>query len=195
MFGCVVSGRLIQTDFQQVTETQFVLSLAEPDKVHHIVVFLLGTVPFPEGVGGGVYFSWPGPQPSWQLLGHISNSKPSAIFKISQLHKTAESNPFGNDVSMAAQEGMALIGISVEPLNSLAQQTPAMGTTPSVLNARVEFTMKMLESFVNYASSFGLQQSQMTPNPQETYVPMSAVQKWFENFQRKMTNDPDFWKK
>ena len=75
----------IQTDFQQVTENQFVLSLAEPDKVHHIVIFLLGTVAFPEGMGGGVYFSWPGPQPAWQLLGHISNMKPSAIFKISQV--------------------------------------------------------------------------------------------------------------
>jgi hypothetical protein len=75
----------IQTDFQQVTENQFVLSLAEPDKVHHIVIFLLGTIPLPEGMGGGVYFSWPGPQPAWQLLGHISNTKPSAIFKISQV--------------------------------------------------------------------------------------------------------------
>ncbi len=68
-----------------MTENQFVLSLAEPDKVHHIVMFLLGTIPFPEGMGGGVYFSWPGPQPAWQLLGHISNMKPSAIFKISQV--------------------------------------------------------------------------------------------------------------
>ena len=68
-----------------MTESQFVLSLAEPDKVHYIVIFLLGTVPFPEGMGGGVYFSWPGPQPMWQLLGHISNAKPSAIFKISQV--------------------------------------------------------------------------------------------------------------
>ncbi|XP_028399756.1 protein Hikeshi-like [Dendronephthya gigantea] len=194
MFGCVVSGRLIQTDFQQVSENQFVLSLSEPDKVHHIVIFLLGTIPFPEGMGGGVYFSWPGPQPAWQLLGHISNTKPSAIFKISQLHKTAESNPFGTSFT-PNQEGMSLIGISVESLNDLSQQTTALHTTPSTLNARVEFTMKMLENFVNYASSFGLQQSQMTPNPQETYVPMGAVQKWFENFQRKMTNDPDFWKK
>ena len=111
------------------------------------------------------------------------------------MHKTAESNPFGTNFSTPTQEGMALIGISVEPLNDLAQQTPALNTTPSNLNAQVEFTMKMLEHFVNYASSFGLQQSQMTPDPQETYVPMSAVQKWFENFQRKMTNDPDFWRK
>ena len=107
----------------------------------------------------------------------------------------AESNPFGTNFTTSAQEGMAMIGISVEPLNVLAQQTPILNSTPSTLNARVEFTMKMLENFVNYASSFGLQQSQMTPNPQESYVPMSAVQKWFENFQRKMTNDPDFWKK
>jgi hypothetical protein len=112
-----------------------------------------------------------------------------------QLHKMAESNPFGSSFLTTAQEGMALIGISVEPLDNLAQQMPALGTTPSILNARIEFTTKMLESFVNYASSFGLQQCQMTPHPQEMYVPMSTVQKWYENFQRKLTNDPDFWKK
>lgn len=35
-----------------------------------------------------VYFSWAGPEGgSWHLLGHISNDKPSAIFKVSSLRK------------------------------------------------------------------------------------------------------------
>lgn len=106
-----------------------------------------------------------------------------------------ENSPFGVNVLTTAAQGMALIGISIEPLNMLSQQTPALNTTPSTLNTHVEFIMKMLKNFVNYISSFGLQQSQMTPNPQETYVPLSSVQKWFDNFQRKIENDPDFWKK
>jgi hypothetical protein len=48
---------------------------------------MLGTVPFPAGMGGAVYFSFPDPVGGqiWQLLGFITNDKPSAIFKISQL--------------------------------------------------------------------------------------------------------------
>lgn len=114
-----------------------------------------------------------------------------------QLHKAADTNPFGANFSAtnSIQEGMAIIGISVEPLNVLAQQTPALNSTPSMLNNRMEFIMKMLENFVNFTLSFGLQQAQMTPNPTETFVPLSVVKKWFDNFQRKVSNDPDFWKK
>ena len=106
----------------------------------------------------------------------------------------SESNPFGVNITRA-DHGIAQIGISVEPLEQLTQQTPALNTVPSTLNSHVEFTTKMLENFVNYSSSFGIQQSQMTPSPWETYVPMSVVQRWFENFKRKMTNDPEFWRK
>lgn len=62
-------------------------NLPDYEKVNHVVVFMLGTVPFPTGMGGAVYFSFPDPSVGqvWQLLGFITNEKPSAIFKISGL--------------------------------------------------------------------------------------------------------------
>ena len=57
--------------------------IIDAESVNHVVIFLTGAIPFPEGMGGAVYFSWPQPGggQSWQLLGTISNTKPSAIFR------------------------------------------------------------------------------------------------------------------
>lgn len=103
-------------------------------------------------------------------------------------------NPFLMDASTAIDHAGAQIGISVEPLDQLAQQTPASQSTPSSLNTFVEYTQKMLENFFNYASSFAITQAQMTPNPSESFVPLSVAQRWYANYQRKMANDPNFWK-
>ena len=99
---------------------------------------------------------------------------------------------FGN---LALQQShLAQIGISVEPLAQLAQQTPVTSTSEMSIAPFVEFSTKMLESFFNYASSFAVQQAQMVPNPTETFVPLSTLQKWFENFQRRLQQNPYFWK-
>ncbi|GBO24574.1 Protein OPI10, partial [Araneus ventricosus] len=83
----------VQTDFQPLDNTKFVTNIVDADNVNHLVVFLTGAQPFPDGYGASVYFSWPDPSaaPSWQLLGFISNTKPSAIFKISKLKSVTSS--------------------------------------------------------------------------------------------------------
>ncbi|XP_030636381.1 protein Hikeshi isoform X2 [Chanos chanos] len=176
MFGCIVAGRLVQTDAQQVANDKFVFNLPDYENVNHVVVFMLGTVPFPAGMGGAVYFSFPDPNVGqvWQLLGFITNEKPSAIFKISGL-KAGEggAHPFG---MMAAPQApsVAQVGVSVESLDQLAQQTPVSSAAVSTMDS---FT-----------------QAQMTPNPSEMFVPASSILKWYENFQRRMAQNPNFWK-
>ena len=76
----------VQTDAQQIGPTQFVFNLAAVESIHHVVVFLTGTAPFPDGMGGAVYFCYPTLQgPASQLLGFIANDKPSAIFKLAKV--------------------------------------------------------------------------------------------------------------
>ncbi|XP_077587323.1 protein Hikeshi isoform X1 [Stigmatopora nigra] len=196
MFGCLVAGRLVQTNAVQVASDKFVFDLPEYEKVNHVVVFMLGTVPFPDGMGGAVYFSFPDPESGgsvWQLLGFIANDKPSAIFKISGL-KTGQggAHPFGAVAS--ATPSMAQIGVSVEPLEQLAQQTPVSGAAASTADTLRLFTQKMLDSLYNFASSFAVTQGQMTPNPSESFVPASCILKWYDNFQRRMNQNPNFWK-
>lgn len=82
----------VQTDFTPLSETQLLITIPEADSINHAVVFLTGAAPLPPGAAGMVYWSWPDPSapPNWQLLGHISNAKPSAIFKISNLKRLHE---------------------------------------------------------------------------------------------------------
>ena len=76
----------MQTDAQQVGPTQFVFNLLDVESIHHVVVFLTGVTPFPDGMGGAVYYCYPTPEgPASQLLGFIANTKPSAIFKLAKV--------------------------------------------------------------------------------------------------------------
>jgi hypothetical protein len=42
----------VQTEFTQVSETQFVFNIPEADGINHIVVFMTGQQPFPDTMGG-----------------------------------------------------------------------------------------------------------------------------------------------
>ncbi|XP_022096444.1 protein Hikeshi-like [Acanthaster planci] len=198
MFGCLVAGRLVQTDMQQVDPTHFVFNIENADTVNHIVVFLTGTMPFPDGMGGAIHFSWPSSEGvAWRFLGYITNEKPSAIFKISGLKKGSISNdnPFMQVIQQGQQMNtMSQIGIAVEPITQIAQQIPAENTQTSNMSNFAEFTTKMLENFYNYASSFGITQAHMTSQPDVTWVPLTVLNQWYENFKRKMTQNTNFWK-
>nr|CAG4646558.1 EOG090X0D82 [Macrothrix elegans] len=198
MFGLIVSGRLVQTDFTQVSDTQFVVTIPDADNINHLVVFLTGTLPFPEGFGGSVYFRWPETDlsipPVWQLLGVLSNNKPSAIFRITGLKKSSSliSTPFG--IQQANIHHHAQIGISVEPLEQIANLSPSVATEPSNTSTFIEFSEKMVNNLFNYVASFALTQSQMVPNPTETFIPMSSLRNWYTNFLRKLELNPNFWR-
>ena len=189
----------VNTNVQQSGPNQFYLTLEQVESINHIVVFLTGQVPFSAGFGGSVFFGWPvGNDVSWQLLGFISNEKPSAIFKISKVkpHEAVQ-NPFSQEMMDTVSQlssTTALIGISVESLDQIAQQVPSADTQASTVDSFTEFTQKMLENFFNYASSFAVAPTPATLNPTETYIPSSVLQQWYMNFQRRLQTNPNFWK-
>uniref|UniRef100_A0A1B6LN33 Uncharacterized protein n=1 Tax=Graphocephala atropunctata TaxID=36148 RepID=A0A1B6LN33_9HEMI len=196
MFGIIVSGRMVQINFEVIGERQFLSVVTDADNVNHIVIFMTGQLPFPDGMAGLIYFSWPDPDapPNWQLLGYISNDKPSVVFKISGLKKKADVQRGFLQFMQQTISHNAQIGISVESADVVQQQVSMLeANKPNTQAQFIEFSQKMLENFINYATSFTITQAQMVPNPSESYIPVSAIQNWYQNFERRFAMNPYFW--
>lgn len=58
----------------------------------------------------------------------------------------------------------------------------------------VTFAQKMLENLVNFVASFTVTQEQMTPTPGVLYLPLSTLQTWYQNFERRLQQNPNFWR-
>ncbi|KAI0633993.1 DUF775-domain-containing protein [Trametes polyzona] len=193
MFGCVVAGRLLQTNLQQIDETHAIFELPSAGSINHICVFLLGTVPFPDGYGATVHFYWPGK--GFQLLGMLSNEKPSAIFRLRGTFSAQTTNThavFSGAASDASPSDVtAFLGLSVEPLSQIAQEVSTLPSAVAKVNSNpaADATLlaeRVVKHLFNYVSSFvGGNPSAMSP---DFLVPMGVIAKWYENFMTKVRN-------
>ncbi|KAI1790071.1 DUF775-domain-containing protein [Ganoderma leucocontextum] len=192
MFGCVVAGRPLQTNLQQIDETHAIFELPSAGSINHVSVFLLGTVPFPDEYGATVHFFWPGK--GFQLLGMLSNEKPSAIFRLRGTF-TAQSTDthavFTGAASDASPSNLtAVLGLSIEPLPQIMQEVSALPSAlarPSATNPAADATLmaeRIVKHLFNYLSSFvGGNPSGMSP---DMMIPMGMVAKWYESFMGKV---------
>ena len=204
MFGVLASGRLVNTNVEQIDANSFSLCLEDVGSINHVVVFLTGQVPFSQDFGGAIYFGWPSVESggiAWQFLGYICNAKPSAIFKLAKVkppESTLSANPFSQHLTQSIASSLssttAQIGILVEPLAEILQKTTSQDTEASKVDTFTEFTQKMLENFFNYASSFAVSPAQSVLQPSAAYVPIDVLQNWYTNFQRRLQTNPNFWK-
>ncbi|VDP36272.1 unnamed protein product [Schistosoma margrebowiei] len=145
--------------------------------------------------------------PNWHFLGVLTNEKPSAIYKVGKLAKSYSNfylcfedaqlqnviHPFGTSASFQCSNGVvpAQIGISVDLLTNLPQQTEEITSEPSVSADRMtQFTRFAAESLFNYVASFARDNSTSDP-----LVPMSAIKGWFDTMLQKLSLDASFWRK
>ncbi|EJU01675.1 DUF775-domain-containing protein [Dacryopinax primogenitus] len=206
MFGCCVAGRLVQTDLVQMDSTHSVFNIPSASTVNHVCVFLTGQTPFPDGWGATVHWNWPGR--GFQLLGMLSNQKPSAIFRLRGI-LPGQSSATDTDMGMDDETGvsatsnssagdMAQIGLSIEPLDQVQQQVASLSnvsTSKSLVPVRpqmppqaqtasdpVYLTELILKNLSNYLTSFT---HDNTLNPTNT-VQIGIIQKWYENLMNKL---------
>ncbi|KAG7095563.1 hypothetical protein E1B28_006299 [Marasmius oreades] len=190
MFGCCVAGRLFQTNLQQVDETHALFELPDASTINHVCVFLLGTTPFPDGYGATVHFHWPGK--GFQLLGMLSNEKPSAIFRLRGTFSSSTSYSAFDSMDTSTQDSSmspsvtAMLGISIETLQQIQPQMDALQSVttvakPSPASNPILLAEKIVRHLFNYVAGFsgGLPGS-------KTSVSMSVIAKWYENFTTKI---------
>uniref|UniRef100_A0A8I5P4G6 Protein Hikeshi n=1 Tax=Papio anubis TaxID=9555 RepID=A0A8I5P4G6_PAPAN len=122
-----------------------------------------------------------------------SSNSPALASRVTGITGEGSQHPFGA-MNIVRTPSVAQIGISVELLDSMAQQTPVGNAAVSSVDSFTQFTQKMLDNFYNFASSFAVSQAQMTPSPSEMFIPANVVLKWYENFQRRLAQNPLFWK-
>ncbi|CDW60340.1 DUF775 domain containing protein [Trichuris trichiura] len=191
MFAVIVAGRPIDS-------THLVFSLLNPEGINHVVVFLTGLTPFPENYAGAgehcailnkviLYLSFPAAEGerAWLYLGFINNRKPSAIFR-----KTVQNSLFNTSPPL---DNVAQLGISIEQDVVIATQTPVSGVTPSNVEPFVMFSKKMVESLFNFAASFAAKPEAILPSAEETYVPLSVLSRWYDQFLRRISTNRNFW--
>ena len=208
MFGFIASGQLVRVDAQQVDANKFVFLVPDAGSIGHMVVFLTGAMPFGPGFAATVHFGWPKDGAmSWQLLGALSNEKPSAIFRVSGVKSSSGGgSTYDGDVMMDGEgatsnfvspspaTAVAQIGISIEPEAVVQEQMreKAAGAASKQLTrvgaseeAEVmTIARKLLQHFYNYVSSF------MGPNTDA--AAMRIMQDWYNTVERKVKLDPSW---
>ncbi|KAI9190011.1 hypothetical protein H9P43_001444 [Blastocladiella emersonii ATCC 22665] len=168
-FGLICAGRPVQADFAPVdpTLTKFATMVAGSERVNHLVVFV--SDPFPAGFAATVHIQLPGRD--WQMLGALSNDKPSAIFRLSGL-RGLDGSAAGSteDMDMTdAATALALppanLGISVEPIDLVMQQLAALpssrqsamsmsGGSGGSASSALSQSTHILQNLYNYVTSF-----------------------------------------
>ena len=169
MFGLVVPGRPIITEFQQISETKAVVLLDNPSLITEVTFFLLQ--PSPIGFGAMLYYSVD--QIHWEVIGAIDQQKPSGIFSTS----------WQNNEAIRASNSVFL-GVSLESLDTIKN----LQIENSGYQDRFNFAHKIALDLFQYMASF----SQGNSPAGMMVVPNNIFDRWLERFERKYKLDPNF---
>lgn len=223
MFSVVIPGRPCLTDITTVDvqpgaqPTKFAFTFPASPKFNHLVVFLLPGTVLPPDTAAAIYLQTPNSKPTpngpeFQFLGAIGNEKPSAIFKVgsggSQPRLTEaqqEDEMLDEDAnpSQDANAGQVVLGISIEPAQSVAAQMAALSAQRSSTTStdlvrlppqQKQITTKVLAQRVignafNFLASF----AESDPSKRgEDVVPLKSFRDWWTKFERRIEMDPTF---
>ena len=95
---------------------------------------------------------------------------------------------------MQQQQQHAQLGIAMESILQLQGMTADAQAEASHVPTFLEFSQKMVENLFNYTSSYAVSPNEVRSKPNETYVPYSTLQNWYTSFERRLQQNPYFWR-
>jgi hypothetical protein len=175
LFGVVIPGRPVMTNFMPVDASKCVAELQAPTEVAEVTFFMLPTTPIPPGFGAVLYYSAP-PFSSWELLGAVSPDKQSGIFRTGW---TTKEDMQGCPVVQ--------LGVSIESLETINN----LSIAGSGVDDRRSFAYKIAQDLFEYMASF----AQSGAPSGSMLVPNNIFDQWIQRFDRKYRQDPNFMMK
>ncbi|OLN97548.1 Protein OPI10 [Colletotrichum chlorophyti] len=201
LFGIVPAGQPLVTDPTSApSETSFLYSISAVRPFSHITVMLLPGVVLPPDSAAAIYFApaaevaaaaATGQTPSFKFLGGIGTGKESAVFKISAGNAASSGDP---------NAGSVMIGISVEPADSVASRIQELsanrssnsGTAAAASQPSTQLlAQNIIKNAFNFLASFS---GTAGPGGVEV-VPLKAFEEWWKKFESRVRSDPSFLEK
>lgn len=198
LFGLVPAGQpVITSPTETPSPTSFLYAIqaatapgAKP--FSHLVVFLLPGVTLPPDCAAAIYLVTPGQggggggDVSTKFLGGIGPGKESAIFNIS-----------GASASSSSSSNNVVIGVSLEPAESVAQRiqeksasnaiVPASGPgRPGGQPSTLVLAQRIIKNAFNFLASFSGTAGEVE------VVPLKAFEDWWRKFESRVRTDPGF---
>lgn len=193
VFGIVPVGQPVITEPTSTpAPASFLYALTVAKKFSHIVVFLLPTVVLPVNTAAAIYLTTArgvdaaaqsGEPAPFQFLGGIGPGKESAMFKVGSR-------------ADAGSSGL-VIGISIEPVDSVSQRLQELNTNKTASPAApsqpttVVLAQRVIQNAFNFLASFS---GSAGPDGVEV-VPLKAFEEWWRKFESRVRSDPGFLEK
>lgn len=174
LFGLVIPGRPLITEFQTIDNTKAVTIIESPGSVPELTFFLLSSTVIPIGFGAILYYAIP-PFANWEIIGSVSPDKPSGSFRTGW---TTSEDILGCQCVQ--------IGVALEPISTIDN----LELTLSGVEDRFSFAHKIATDLFTYMASFS-----QTSQPGMMLVPTNIFDSWFQRFERKYRLDPNFMMK
>ena len=194
LFGLIIPGKPVRTDFLQVDATKFSLTvhcdgitIPVPSMIREIVFFLTNPASIPPNHGVMIYWQITANAVSpvatgFELLGAVTAEQPSAVLATGW----SENVPVA-EISSGSAAITITFGVSLEPIDNMVNVGAVKN---NVELGKLHVARKIARDLFRYMQSFDTGAA-----AQHLVVPNNIFDRWLQRFENRFRRDPNFFLK